>query len=96
MGFVLAVFPLKYGFIIVQVIAILCCHNLDIGSVSPPQALYFTIQQLGCMRFLEYMGFELAVFPLKYGFIIVQMTLYVLACIIHHRVCFSCIWQLVN
>ena len=27
---------------------------------------------LGCMRFLEYMGFVLAVFPLKYGFIIVQ------------------------
>ena len=32
---------------------------------------------LGCMRFLEYMGFVLAVFPLKYGFIIVQITLYV-------------------
>ena len=25
------------------------------------------------MRFLEYMGFVLAVFPLKYGFIIVQV-----------------------
>ena len=31
---------------------------------------------LGCMRFLEYMGFVLAVFPLKYGFIIVQDTMY--------------------
>ena len=25
------------------------------------------------MRFLEYMGFVLAVFPLKYGFIIVEI-----------------------
>ena len=31
--------------------------------------------QLGCMRFLEYMGFVLAVFPLKYGFIIIQCYL---------------------
>ena len=30
---------------------------------------------LGCMRLLEYMGFVLAVFPLKYGFIIVQVNL---------------------
>ena len=30
---------------------------------------------LGCMRFLEYMGFVLAVFPLKYGFIIVQICM---------------------
>ena len=30
---------------------------------------------LGCMRFLEYMGFVLAIFPLKYGFIIVQELL---------------------
>ena len=28
---------------------------------------------LGCMRLLEYMCFVLAVFPLKYGFIIVQL-----------------------
>ena len=28
------------------------------------------------MRFLEYMGFVLAVFPLKYGFIIVQVYMY--------------------
>ena len=45
--------------------------------------IYFTIQYigctcvfsytLGCMRLLEYMGFVLAVFPLKYGFIIVQI-----------------------
>ena len=28
------------------------------------------------MRFLEYMGFVLAVFPLKYGFIIVQTCMY--------------------
>ena len=28
------------------------------------------------MRFLEYMGFVLAAFPLKYGFIIVQSSLY--------------------
>ena len=27
------------------------------------------------MRFLEYMGFVLAVFPLKYGFIIVQVPI---------------------
>ena len=30
---------------------------------------------LGYMRFPEYMGFVLAVFPLKYGFIIVQRKL---------------------
>ena len=30
---------------------------------------------LGCMRFLEYMGFVLAVFPLKYGFIMVQIII---------------------
>ena len=30
---------------------------------------------LGCMRFLEYMGFVLAVLSLKYGFIIVQTKL---------------------
>ena len=30
---------------------------------------------LRCMRFLEYMGFVLAVFPLKFGFIIVQISL---------------------
>ena len=29
------------------------------------------------MRLLEYMGFVLAVFPLKYGFIIVQIAIYV-------------------
>ena len=28
------------------------------------------------MRFLEYMGFVLAVFPLKYGFIIVQAAIH--------------------
>ena len=27
------------------------------------------------MRFLEYMGFVLAVFPLKYGFIMVQIII---------------------
>ena len=32
---------------------------------------------LGCMKFLEYMGFVLAVFPLKYGFIIVQVCMFV-------------------
>ena len=53
-----------------------------LGSVSLPQSLYFTMQlgcisyTLGCMRFLEYMGFVLAVFPLKYGFIIVQGDLH--------------------
>ena len=55
-----------------------------LGSVSLPQSLYFTMQlgcifihpSLGCMRFLEYMGFVLAVFPLKYGFIIVQYCIH--------------------
>ena len=36
------------------------------------------------MRFLEYMGFVLAVFPLKYGFIIVQIAIY--SCNIPHTV----------
>ena len=31
---------------------------------------------LGCMSFLEYMGFVLVVFPLKCGFIIVQIQMY--------------------
>ena len=44
------------------------------GVFSLPQAVFFTVQ-LGCMsiRFLVYMDFVLAVFPLKYGFIIVQV-----------------------
>ena len=45
-----------------------------LGSVSLPQSLYFTMQ-LGCTKFLEYMGFVLAVFPLKYGFIMVQLSI---------------------
>ena len=52
-----------------------------LGSVSLPQSgtIYFTLQlwcifiHPRCMRFLEYMGFVLAVFPLKYGFIRVQI-----------------------
>ena len=39
---------------------------------------------LGCMRFLEYMGFVLAVFPLKYGFIIVQMLIHCMCFVYLH------------
>ena len=50
------------------------------GVFSPSQALCFTMQ-LGCiviytlggMNFLEYIGFILAIFTLKCGFIIVQI-----------------------
>ena len=42
------------------------------------------------MRFLEYMGFVLAVFPLKYGFIIVQDDMYIKISI-SSRHCTRCI-----
>ena len=44
------------------------------GVFSLPQAPCFTMQ-LGCMSFLEYMGFVLVLFPLKCGFIIVQVCI---------------------
>ena len=53
-----------------------------LGSVSLPQSLYFTMQ-LGCIFILPRVyeisrvhGFCTSCFPLKYGFIIVQITLY--------------------
>ena len=41
-----------------------------VGSVFPTTSTI--TMQLGCMSFLEYMGFVLVVFPLKCGSIIVQ------------------------
>ena len=56
--------------------------NQTLGSVSLPQTLCFTMQlgpvlshTLGCVSFLEYMGFVLVVFPLKCGFIIVLVPI---------------------
>ena len=51
--------------------------NQILGSVFPTTStmLYHKHHALlGCMSFLEYMGFVLVVFPLKCGFIIVQVN----------------------
>ena len=57
--------------------------SLTLGSVFPTTStmLFYTAgvsYTLGCMSFLEYMGFVLVVFPLKCDFIIVQVYIYLL------------------
>ena len=60
--------------------------NQTLGSISPPQALCFTMQ-LGCIiihpRVYELSrvhGVVLVVFPLKCGFIMVQITMCYVLC----------------
>ena len=45
---------------------------------SAVQAISYTLGCMGLQReYLEYMGIVLAIFPLMYGFIIVQIHVYV-------------------